>query len=58
MNRYAADPLHVFWERDRNDFLKPVAADYACRVRALIELIREMEAASNLPRVAVRSRVE
>ncbi len=41
-NRYA-QPLAVFWERDRNDLLSPIAADYACRVRALMELAQELD---------------
>lgn len=40
--RYA-EPLRIFWERDRNDVLSPIAADFACHVRALIDLAKAME---------------
>jgi hypothetical protein len=46
--RYST-PLKIFWERDRNDVLSPIAADYACRVRALIELAKEMEERGKIP---------
>ena len=54
-NRYSESPLALFWERDRNDVLSPIAADYACRVRALIELAKEMEAKGDLGRAALHA---
>ena len=42
-DRYAESPLALFWERDRNDVLSSIAADYACRVRASVKLAKEME---------------
>jgi len=47
-NRYAAQPLAIFWERDRNDLLSPIAADYTCHVRALMELAQELDEADIL----------
>lgn len=41
-NRYAR-PLEIFWERDRNDALSPIAAEYGCRVQALMDLATEWE---------------
>lgn len=33
LNRYVK-PLHLFWERDRNERLDTTAADYSCKVKA------------------------
>ena len=50
-NRYAR-PLEIFWERDQNDVLSPIAAEYRCRVRAPMDLAMERERAGKIPNVS------
>ena len=47
-SRYS-QPLQLFWERDRNDVFSPIAADYACRVRALMGLAKAFERNDDIP---------
>lgn len=46
-----SEPLKKFFDRDRNDVLSPVAADYSCRVHALLEQIQNMQIAGMIPAV-------
>lgn len=45
------EPLKKFFERDRNGVLSPIAADYSCRVHALLEKIQEMQVAGKIQTV-------
>jgi hypothetical protein len=42
------EPLKKFFDRDRNTVLSPVAADYSCRVHALLQQIQEMQVAGKI----------
>lgn len=48
LNRYVK-PLHLFWERDRNERLDTTAADYSCKVKAAMAQLEMIKVRTHPP---------